>query len=142
MKYKGLDDKFYVINARDYVVYNDDDTTKSKHHCRARKLIKQIFPCNIVLEEVLLKGSKTHNNKNLRADFLIPDSNLLVEVHGEQHYEFVGHFYKTQQDMFNAMLRDKIKKEWCENNNIELIILPYNEDDDEWSKRLKRENIC
>lgn len=36
-----------------------------------------------------------------------------------------------------ACKRDNEKKEWCELNNIQLVELPYNEDINEWRKRIE-----
>jgi hypothetical protein len=52
-----------------------------------------------------------------------------VEVHGEQHYSFTPHYHRDNLAFVKAQKRDKIKKEWCEINNIKYIELAYNEQD-------------
>jgi hypothetical protein len=65
--------------------------------------------------------------KQLRFDFYIPKNNICIEYQGKQHYEPVGHFGGL--DKFNEQLkRDKIKSEYCYNNNIHLIIIKYDDD--------------
>ena len=100
-----------------------------------------MFPGDIILEEVALPGSSTGNIKTLFVDFLIETYRLGIEVHGEQHYKYNSHFYKNKSDFFLALKRDRIKKEWCELNNVLYIELPYSEDDNEWRRRIK-ESIC
>lgn len=63
-------------------------------------------------------------------DFWIPSKNILIEYQGRQHYEKVN-FKKSmtkQQviDNFDATKRnDKIKKQYCLDNNITLLEIPY-----------------
>ena len=65
--------------------------------------------------------------KELRFDFYIPKDNICIEYQGKQHYEPIDHFGGL--DKFNELIkRDKIKKEYCENNNILLIIIKYDDD--------------
>lgn len=70
-------------------------------------------------------------NMLAKFDFYLPDYNCLIEYDGIQHYEprcFGGctieqaneNFQKTQE-------HDKYKNQWCEQNNITLIRIPYTE---------------
>ena len=141
MKYIGFNGREYNINPSDYKLNNDDITVKSKYHLRARKILKEMFPGDIILEEVALPGSSTGNIKTLFIDFLIETYRIGIEVHGEQHYKFNSHFFKNKNDFLLALKRDRIKKEWCELNNVLYIELKYSEDDNEWRRRIK-ESIC
>lgn len=107
----------------------------SNLHKRARDLIKLIYPGYVFCEEVSLPGTKTTRNNTLYADFLCHRLKLIVEVHGEQHYNQT-YFHKTKADFIKSKVRDQTKLEWAEINGFKVIILPYNEDDDEWKKRL------
>ena len=57
---------------------------------------------------------------------------FLIEFQGSQHYK-VTNFPEENKDDINikeerlkrTQKHDKIKKEYCENNNIELLIIPY-----------------
>ena len=67
------------------------------------------------------------SGKKLFFDFYLPLYNLLVEYDGEQHYN-----YKTNTDGWNnkenyekTIFRDKIKDEWAEIHNYNLIRIPY-----------------
>ena len=60
----------------------------------------------------------------LRFDFYLPDYNTLIECQGKQHYEPVSIF--GGEDAFKDQVkRDEIKKEYCNDNNIQLIEIPY-----------------
>jgi hypothetical protein len=64
----------------------------------------------------------------LRFDFYLPEYNCCIEFNGIQHYEPSEFFGGVDAFELNQ-IRDKIKKEYCDNNNIPLIIIRYDEDD-------------
>ncbi|NCV19550.1 MAG: hypothetical protein EBW42_12500 [Rhodobacterales bacterium] len=39
--------------------------------------------------------------------------NHIIEVHGEQHYEFSAFFHGTKLNFIKHKKRDKDKKQWC-----------------------------
>ena len=57
-------------------------------------------------------------------DFYLSDYNCCIEFDGEQHYEIVEHFGGFDS-FVNTKIRDTIKNEYCKNNNIKLIRIPY-----------------
>ena len=61
-------------------------------------------------------------------DFYLPDYNVLIEYDGEQHYKPVnwGCDKDEREKLFKlTQIRDQIKTEYCKNNNIKLIRIPY-----------------
>jgi hypothetical protein len=109
----------------------------SSLHREARLLISQEWPYSSVYEEVTLPGSKKLGMKSLLyADFFIPDLMTVIEVHGEQHYKMSHFFYRSQMEFVNAKMRDRNKADWCDLNEIRLIVLPYNERQ-RWTEMLK-----
>lgn len=128
-KTRGLDGKEYTWNLSMYT--NNAREHCSSIHLRARELLKSFFPCDVILEEVPLPGSR------LFADFYIHNKRLMVEAQGEQHYEANNFFHKTNMQFYKGVYRDRKKAEWCELNNIILVTLPYNEGDNEWRERIK-----
>lgn len=63
-----------------------------------------------------------------RFDFYLPNVDgraCILEYNGEQHYQFVGRFYKTQAEWKQAQGRDMRKISYCLANNIALYIIPY-----------------
>jgi hypothetical protein len=79
-------------------------------------------------------------NKKLPFDFFIPKHNLIIEYHGEQHYKKTGYFEKRAGGLEGLQYRDKIKKEFCNINNISYIAISY-EDFDNINKIIKNK-IC
>lgn len=65
--------------------------------------------------------------RRLPFDFYLPEYNTCIEFNGKQHYHIVEFFggtkgFKQQQK------RDKIKKEFCKEMGIDLIVIRYDED--------------
>ncbi len=118
-------------------VLGDDTRPRSNLHLTARKLLKELFPYDTILEEVPLPGSnKPSRPSKLFADFFVPAYNLVVEVHGRQHFEFVSFFHKSKAEFLKSRVRDKDKKRWCEINSIIFVELKYSEDKDEWKQTI------
>jgi Zn finger protein HypA/HybF involved in hydrogenase expression len=63
----------------------------------------------------------------LKFDFYLPEYNTCIEYNGKQHYIPINYFGGEKSFKYQ-LIRDKIKSEYCENNNIKLIIIKYDED--------------
>lgn len=86
------------------------------------------------IREILLENNQTFEEqykfqdcKNIRPlpfDFYLPDKNVCIEYQGRQHYMAVDYFGGV--DSFNKQqYNDNIKRQYCIENNIELIEIPY-----------------
>ena len=64
------------------------------------------------------------NIKKLRFDFYLPNINICIEYQGEFHYKTIEGISKINS-LTTQIKCDNIKKEYCKNNNIELIEIPY-----------------
>lgn len=133
MKILGLNGRSYNWNIKHRPKRN-----ASKLHTQVRKLLHELFPLDIINEEVVLPGSKT-KGQPLTADFYIHTRRLMIEVHGQQHYEYSPYFHKDRIDFAQGQHRDRLKRSWCENNNIRLVELPYNETKELWTQRILNE---
>jgi hypothetical protein len=111
--------------------YLPKDRPTSSYHRRARALLKEEFLSRPMVEELYIPSEK------LYFDFFIPSENLAVEVQGEGHFKFNARFYEDKRAFRKAQARDMRKRELCKLNNIILIELPYNENEDEWRKRIR-----
>lgn len=134
MKVKGINGRDYTISLLKYMVHNDSGFGKSQYHNRARTLLEDTFKSYMVLEEVKIPGT---GRLALYIDFLIPNLNIAVEVHGRQHYEYVPFFHKTKAGFVDSMRRDALKREWCELNDIELVELKYSEPE-KWRDQIEQ----
>lgn len=60
-------------------------------------------------------------------DFFLPDYNKLIEYDGIQHFRPVD-FFGGQSTYKKLASHDHIKTEYCMNNNIDLLRIPYYKD--------------
>nr|DAF97041.1 MAG TPA: restriction enzyme [Siphoviridae sp. ctg6c78] len=62
-------------------------------------------------------------------DFYLPEYNLMIEYDGIQHYEPMRfHGENSEENLLDfkkQQRRDKIKDKYCEDNNINLLRIPY-----------------
>lgn len=72
------------------------------------------------------KFKECRNIMELPFDFYLTDFNICIEYNGRQHYEPIDYFggYKTFE---LQKIRDKKKEEFCKDNDIELLIIRYDE---------------
>lgn len=103
---------------------------KSSYHIQARELLVKRWPGSLILEEVYLPGI------NLYADFYVVNMNLIVEVHGNQHYVYNQHFHGSRKNFASQQIRDGIKQEWCRINKIKFLELSCRETLNEWTRKL------
>lgn len=57
-------------------------------------------------------------------DFYIPNKNLCIEFDGIQHFE-VREYFGGNKEFKNTQIRDRIKNNYCKENNINLLRVPY-----------------
>ena len=61
-------------------------------------------------------------NRQLVFDFYLPEQNLLIEYDGEQHFHEIRN---DRYDFQGLQKRDAFKNQWCIDNNIPLVRIPY-----------------
>lgn len=57
-------------------------------------------------------------------DFYLPDYNVCIEYQGEQHYKAISQF-GGEEELEVRQYHDQIKRNYCNENNISLIEIPY-----------------
>ena len=64
-----------------------------------------------------------------RFDFYLPQYNLFIEYDGEQHFKPTRYYTQTEEEMMQAFKKtqehDRIKNKYCEDNQINLLRIPY-----------------
>jgi hypothetical protein len=63
---------------------------------------------------------------DLRFDFYLPKYKTCIEFNGPQHYQSIEFFGGDSTLEYNK-IRDDIKIKWCNSNDIELIVIKYDE---------------
>ena len=92
------------------------------------------------MDELGIKSFQEHTftdcryKNKLPFDFYLPDYNTVIEYQGEWHYfDFKG-------TMEIQKIRDKIKRNYCRENGIKEIEIPYWEFDN--IEEIIKENLC
>lgn len=94
----------------------------SKGELKIGKILKEN---NIPFErQKTFKDCISENGKVLRFDFWINNS-FLLEFDGRQHFYGGEAKWKEQYSLEDIQNRDRIKNEYCKNNNIPLKRIPY-----------------
>lgn len=90
------------------------------------KIKQLLIDNNIVFEqEKTFPTCKFPNGWHARFDFYIPNQNYLIEFDGEQHYKFSNNGWNTRDNFLKVQERDAFKDQWCVDNGIKLIRIPY-----------------
>ena len=96
------------------------------YSCSCRESLRE-REIRILLENYKIEFIQEHKFEDCRDllplpfDFYLPDYNLCIEFDGQHHYEpvFGEKHYKS------TVKHDKIKNQYCEDNNINLLRIPY-----------------
>jgi len=97
--------------------------------CNSSKGEKEI---RLFLERNNINFSTQHifenckNERYLPFDFFLPELNICIEYDGLQHFKPIEYF-GGEKTLEIIKSHDKIKTEFCANNNITLIRIKYNE---------------
>jgi len=118
-------------------IHGEFSQTPNKHlqnrgcpHCRMSKGEIEIkkFLDTIKISYIYEYRFKDCKNINtLPFDFYLPTKNIVIEFDGQQHFESV-YYWGGEYELKNIKLRDKIKNEYCKENNIKLVRIKYDED--------------
>jgi hypothetical protein len=83
-------------------------------------------------ENIEYETQKTFNscyrikNHNFRFDFFLPKYNTCIEYDGISHYKAnLYGSWNTRESVLDQQEKDKIKNQWCKENNVFLIRIPY-----------------
>ena len=79
---------------------------------------------NDISYEFQKKFNDCRDEKVLPFDFYLPDLNIIVEFDGKQHYVPIKYFGGLEQFEY-IQKHDAIKNEYCKNNGISLLRIPY-----------------
>jgi Zn finger protein HypA/HybF involved in hydrogenase expression len=98
---------------------------------KGEKIIHNYLKDNNIVFQTQYKFNNCRNKRRLRFDFAVFDENnkllFLIEYQGRQHFEQVN--FTNTKDRFSDIeytkQNDLIKKQYCKNNNIKLLEIPY-----------------
>lgn len=76
----------------------------------------------------LIKTRFLFNNRRYEFDGYNEKHKIAFEYHGYQHFIYPNHWHRTLDIFEAAQQRDRDKEQYCKDNNIKLIIVPYTEE--------------
>ena len=79
---------------------------------------------NFLREHIFESCCFPYTNKFARFDFFV-DNTFLIEFDGKQHFEYDNLGWNTKENYEKTVYRDTFKNQWCCENNIPLIRIPY-----------------
>lgn len=93
---------------------------------KGEKEIRNFLTSNGIKFSQNKRFTKCKDKTSLPFDFYLPDHKTCIEYDGIQHFESIIYF-GGQLALESQKVRDKIKTDYCLNNNIKLIRIKYNE---------------
>ena len=63
-------------------------------------------------------------NQLARFDFYV-DNSYIIEFDGAQHFQFSNNGWNNEENFKRTQKRDEFKNQWCKENDIPLIRIPY-----------------
>lgn len=124
--------------ARAKKYYNDSKKQKEKKNeniqfiKKLHKHIKHMSEGEFIIMSLLLQNNlmfemektfsdlKSEKNGFYRFDFFV-NNNYIIEYDGEQHFKEIDFFNNLKEQISS----DNIKNQYCKNNNIPIIRIPY-----------------
>lgn len=96
-------------------------------HSRGEEYISKL----LLFNNIAFQNQKSYKDcvspstgRVLRFDFFV-DNKYLIEYDGILHFETENHGWNSEEMLKKTQLHDKIKNEYCFENNIPLIRIPY-----------------
>lgn len=137
-KYKGAKSKIKIKHNKCGYIYKVTPSNflngrrcpkcKGIGSSSGEKIINIFLKTNNIKSIYEYSHKKCRNKYKLSFDFKIKGKPILIEYNGRQHYKPVKYF-GGKNAFEQQKINDKIKKDFCKENNIKLIIIPYWEKD-------------
>lgn len=100
---------------------------RSKGEEKISKLLQE-YGCNYTIQHSFNSCRFTDSGKLAKFDFYI-NNEYLIEYDGEQHFSTNRRGWNTEENLEQTIKRDKYKNQWCKENEIPLIRIPYTQYD-------------
>jgi len=94
----------------------------SKGENKIREIL-ETYNINYITQK---KFDNCRNINPLPFDFYLPEYNMCIEFDGIQHFKHFD-FFGGKLELENRKNKDNIKNKYCEDNNIKLLRIKYNE---------------
>lgn len=93
---------------------------------KIKNVLKNELKIDFIQQKTFDDCINPKTNRKLRFDFYIPKYNCCLEYDGKQHHVTNAHgIWYTEEELLDIKYRDKIKTNYCKENGIFLIRIPY-----------------
>ena len=120
-----------IVHVRREHLLGRDSTRGRTISCGCSQISSGELKIKQVLDKANIPYKYQYRAESLKQypfDFAILNSDgtikKLIEYNGGQHYKPVEHF-GGEETFERQKERDKIKRDWCKENGIELVVIPY-----------------
>ena len=120
-----------IVHVRREHLLGRDSTRGRTISCGCNQISSGELKIKQVLDKANIPYKYQYRAESLKQypfDFAILNSDgtikKLIEYNGGQHYKPVEHF-GGEETFERQKERDKIKRDWCKENGIELVVIPY-----------------
>ena len=96
---------------RNWIIANDKAYTSYKRH--------------LDIDNSIIIGKQDDWGVEIDFALYVGELTYWIEYNGEQHYTWCKHFQPTKEDFDNQLKRDQNVRDYCKNNNIILIEIPW-----------------
>ena len=111
----------HIWNAKLPSINCNDNWCPTCNYYIGEEITRNIF--NSLFNTIFIKTRPKWLN-GLELDGYNKELSLAFEYNGIQHYKYIE-FFNKKKSLDDIMKNDSIKKEICTNNNINLIVIPY-----------------
>jgi len=109
--------------------FGTNNSFKTERICKS--IIASLLDENEILEHhpIIEDFDKSLCSKTkIIPDFWIKSRNCIIEYDGQQHYEYIPFFQESYQCFLEQVQRDKALVQYCKDNSIRLLRIPYKDD--------------
>lgn len=94
---------------------------------KASTKVHKLFKSQFANYKIVTEHYTPYRGNRLFFDFFIPELKLLVEVQGNQHFQFNSFFHSDKKDLTQQKFRDTLKTEWADEMGYKLLTLTEDE---------------
>lgn len=129
---KKAKDKIKIICKKHGVFEQTLDCHKRGRGCpnckksKGETFVRKFLIDNLIKFDEQRKFDGCKNINHLLFDFYLPEYNTCIEYDGEQHFDS-SKFYGGKKGLLEIQKRDKIKNDYCIENNIKLLRISFKE---------------
>lgn len=118
----------YEARVSDRIGHNSG-CPKCKSSKGEKEIINTLNKNNIIFKHQYLFKDLIIGKGRYKCDFYLPQYNMIIEFDGQQHFNYNNRGWNTKKNHIETLRRDQIKNQFCKDNKIKLIRIPYTKQD-------------